>query len=288
MRVHQFAGPRRTGACALLLTGLLQVTASVSAQPSAPALPPAQSTAVPATATPATDSQRQAAAVLKRMSEYVARLPAFSVSFRDGYDVVQASGQKVEFGETRTISLARPQHLRMEEIASDGRKDYAIFDGKTVTAYDADAQVYAQVPQPGSVDDALVYYVRDLRMRMPLALLLTTRLPDELPGRLTAIDYVETTDIWGAPADHIAGRTANVDFQFWIAQGERPLPLRIVITYRNEPGQPQFWANLTNWNTAPTFDKATFMFTPPQGSRKIDFAVQAQALAPAARGEVMP
>jgi hypothetical protein len=237
---------------------------------------------------PLSETQQRAADVLRRMTEYVARLDSFSVDFRDGYDVVQASGQKVEFGEKRSISLARPLHLRMEEIASDGGKDTAVFDGKTVTAFDADAMVYAQAPQPGAVDDALVYFVRDLKMRMPLALLLTTRLPAELPGRLTAIEYVESTDIWGAPADHIAGRTANVDFQFWIAQGERPLPLRIVITYRNEPGQPQFWANLQNWNVNPTFARSTFEFMPPPGSRRIDFAVQAQSLVPSQRGEVAP
>jgi hypothetical protein len=245
-------------------------------------------TTEPAAAPTLSESQKHAADLLRRMTEYVARLTSFSVDFRDGYDVMQASGQKLEFGETRSISLARPSHLRVEEISSDGRKDTAVFDGKTITAYNADAMVYAQAPQPGPVDDALVYFVRDLKMRMPLALLLTTRLPDELPGRLTAIEYVESTDIWGTAADHIAGRTANVDFQGWIAQGERPLPVRIVITYRNEPGQPQFWANLLHWNTAPTFARSTFEFTPPAGSRKIDFAVQARSLVPAQRGEVTP
>lgn len=278
MKPRQRRWPRLAAALMVLAAATLQAPAVMGAAPA---------TESPAAA-PQSESQKRADAVLRRMTEYVARLDSFSVDFRDGYDVVQASGQKLEFGETRSIALARPLHLRVEEISSDGRKDTAVFDGKTVTAFDADAMVYAQAPQPGSVDDALVYFVRDLKMRMPLALLLTTRLPGELPGRLTAIEYVESTDIWGTPADHIAGRTANVDFQFWIAQGERPLPLRIVITYRNEPGQPQFWANLLHWNTAPKFARSTFEFTPPPGSRKIDFAVQAQSLLPAQRGEVTP
>jgi hypothetical protein len=278
MTSRQPRWPRLAAALTALAASTLHVTVVLGAAPATEAV----------AKVPLSESQQHAADVLRRMTEYVAHLTAFSVDFRDGYDVVQASGQKLEFGETRSISLARPLHLRMEEIASDGRKDTAVFDGRTVTAYDADAMVYAQAPQPGPVDDALVYFVRDLKMRMPLALLLTTRLPAELPGRLTAIEYVESTDIWGAPADHIAGRTANVDFQFWITQGERPLPLRIVITYRNEPGQPQFWANLQNWNTNPTFARSTFEFTPPPGSRRIDFAVQAQSLLPSQRGEVAP
>jgi hypothetical protein len=283
MTNHDTKSRRCQGSCAILLAGLLGVPAALGADSAGDAVP-----AQGAAATAGTESQREAAAILKRMTEYLAGLSSFTVNFRDGYDVVQASGQKIEFGESRSVAVARPDRLRVEEVSSDGRRDFALFDGRTVTVYDGDAQVYAQAPQPGTLDDALVYFVRDLRMRMPLALLLTTRLPAELPARITALDYVEETDIWGTPADHVAGRTANVDFQFWISQGRQPLPLRVLITYRNEPGQPQFWANLSNWNTAPAIAKSSFEFAPPKGARKIDFAVQARPLPPAANAEVQP
>ena len=126
------------------------------------------------------------------MANHLAGLQNLSVSFRDGYDVVQSSGQKVEFGETRRITLARPNQLRVEEIASDGRLDLALFDGKNITVFDGDSNVYASTPQPGTVDDALVFFVRDLRMRMPLARLLSSRLPSEWPKRVTTVDYVES------------------------------------------------------------------------------------------------
>lgn len=269
---HPDRGLRRI-ACAALLT--LSVAATALAAPTPPPAPP-------------TDSQREAADVLRRMSDHLAALPAFTVNFRAGYDVVQASGQKIEFGEMRSVALARPDRLRVEEITSDGRHDLAVFDGKTMSVYGADRQVFAQAPQPGPVDDALVYFVRDLKMRMPLALLLTTRLPAELPDRVATIDYVERSEILGQPVDHVAGRTDSVDFQFWITQGEHPVPLRIVITYRDAPGQPQFWANLADWNTSPAFTRETFDFKPPAGAHRIDFAVQARGLSPATGAEVQP
>ncbi|HEX7374236.1 MAG TPA: DUF2092 domain-containing protein [Steroidobacteraceae bacterium] len=265
--------------CAVALPSLL-ASPPLSAEPAVTPPPPA--------AAAQSDSQREAAAILKRMTEYLAALPAFSLNFREGYDVVQASGQKIEFGDKRSLVLVRPDRLRVEEIASDGRHDLALFDGKTVTVFDSDAQVYAQAPQPGALDDALVYFVRDLQMRMPLALLMTTRLPAELPGRVTAIDYVESTDLWGTPADHIAGRTASVDFQFWIAQGDHPWPLRVVISYRNEPGQPQFWANMADWTAAPAVQRSTFEFVPAKDARKIAFAVQAKRRPPAPATGMQP
>jgi hypothetical protein len=242
-----------------------------------------------AAAAPQTESQREATALMAAMASHLAGLQSFSVEFRDGYDVVQSSGQKIEFGETRRITLSRPNQLRVEEIASDGRLDLALFDGKTITVFDADTNVFARTPQPGTVDDALVYFVRDLRMRMPLARLLSSRLPSEWPKRVRTVDYVERVDIDGVKAHHVAGRTDDVDFQYWIMDGARPLPLRVVLTYVNEPGQPQFWANFSAWKTSPPLATTAFDFTPPTGARQIAFAAQVSSSAgarkPAATGQ---
>ncbi|MFZ2508309.1 MAG: DUF2092 domain-containing protein, partial [Steroidobacteraceae bacterium] len=96
---------------------------------------------------------------------------------------------------------------------------------------------------------------------------------------------VESTAILGPTAHHIAAQTNTVDFQVWIAEGERPLPLRIVLTYKNDPGQPQFRALFLDWNKTPEPAADAFVFTPPKDAHKILFAVQgpaAQAGAPAA------
>jgi hypothetical protein len=240
-----------------------------------------------------TESQREASAILAAMGKYLAGLQSFTCSVRAGYDVVQSTGQKIEFGETRRVTMDRPNRLRVEEVSSDGASDLALFDGRNVTVFNADAGVFARAPQPGSVDDALVYFVRDLRMRMPLALLMTTRLPSELAQRVKSVDFVEDTDIDGVPVHHIAGRTDSTDFQFWITAGEHALPLRIVLTYRESPGEPQFWANFADWRINPKLAKGTFEFTPPKGARQIAFAVQVPRPGdtprpPGANGEVKP
>jgi hypothetical protein len=197
----------------------------------------------------------------------------------DDYDVVQSSGQKIEFGETRRVTMARPDLLRVEEIASDGRQDLTLFDGHHITVLDADTNTFAQAPQPGTVDDTLVFFVRDLKMRMPLAQLLTTRLPEEWPKRVRTVDFVETADVRGMPTHHLAGRTDTIDFQYWITKGEHPLPLRVVITYVNSPGQPQFRADFSDWNTSPKLATTSFEFRQPGGAQRIAFAAQVQGSA---------
>ena len=106
-------------------------------------------------------------------------------------------------------------------------------------------------------------------------MMLLSTLPSELDSRIASVDYVEKTTIGDEPCDHLAVQLNNgVDFQVWIAQGDQPLPKRIVITYKEEKGQPQFWADLSDWNLAPDISDALFTFTPPNGAERIQFQNQ--------------
>jgi hypothetical protein len=221
-------------------------------------------------------SRQEALTLLMAMADYLSGRDAFSVKLLTGYDVVQESGQKIEFLEARDILLERPDRLRIEERGGNGSTSGLLFDGSKMTVWDGTAGVFAQADQPGSIDDASVYFVRDLRMRLPLAPLLMSRLPGEFKRRVRAVDYVERTEVFGEPAHHLAGSTDTVDFQVWIADGERPLPLRIVITYP-EPGQPQYRAQFSDWNLEPKVRKESFVFQPEPGARQILFAVQVMA-----------
>jgi len=225
-------------------------------------------------------SEQNALAILKNMSEYLAKAERFSVSIRDGYDAVQQSGQKVEFGEVRKVTVSRPDRLRIEVEGSDGEKGLVVFNGKDLTVYTADKNVYATVSKPGTLDQVIKYALDDLKIRVPLAMMLLSTLPSELDNLVVSADYVETTTITDVPCDHLAVRTAKgVDFQVWVAQGSEPLPRRIVITYKDEAGRPQFWADLSNWNLAPEVSDALFTFTPPDGADRIQFLAEVGAAA---------
>jgi hypothetical protein len=89
-----------------------------------------------------------------------------------------------------------------------------------------------------------------------------------------SIDYVEKTKINGAVAHHLAARGDTVDFQVWVADGDKPLPQRVVITYKTAKGEPQFRADLSDWNLAPAITDATFTAKPPEGAQKVAFAAQ--------------
>jgi len=236
-----------------------------------------------ARAQPAGEARPQARAILMHMAAFLAGAQRFSVSLRSGYDTVQASGQKIEFGERRTLLLSRPDRLRVESERSDGAKTLTVFSGKEIFVLDAARNVYATAPQPGDIDRSIAMLVGDLGMRLPLSPLLLTRLPADFDARVRSVGYVERTTLYGAPSHHLAARTDTVDFQVWVADGDQPLPLRVVITYRKLPGQPQYWAQFSDWNLAPAIGDSAFLAQAPADAKKIAFAAQLSRAPQAAR-----
>jgi hypothetical protein len=104
-------------------------------------------------------------------------------------------------------------------------------------------------------------------------MLLLSDFPAEMEQRVKSTAYVEFDTITTPPTHHVAARTDAVDFQVWVAAEGNPLPQYVIITYKLEPGQPQFWAEFKNWNLAPSISPSLFVFTPPQGAEKIPFLV---------------
>jgi hypothetical protein len=236
----------------------------------------------------ATETQQEAKALLMGMARFLSGTQHFSVNIRAGYDVLQDSGQKIEFGEKRTVTVSRPDRVRIDAEQSDGDKHMVLLDGKDITVFNATQNVYATTPKPGTIDEAIAYFRKNLHMRLPLAALIVNQLPAEFERRVQSIDYVEQTDILGVPAHHLAARTATVDFQVWVADGDQPLPLRVILTYKAEDGQPQFWAQFSDWNVSPEITDATFVFTPPDGAKKIAFLAQMPRAAPPATQAAEP
>jgi hypothetical protein len=243
------------------------------------AIRPPPSPAVAVAASPVVETERDPKKILMSMAEFLAGIPQFSVNLKGGYEVVQDSGQKIEFGESRRVIVSRPNGLRVEVEHSDGEKHLVLYDGKQITTFTPTQNVYAQIEKSGGIDEAVIYFLKDLHMRLPLAALLLSRFPAELENRTESLAYVEKDVIQGTPMHHLAGRTETVDYQIWIPSGPQPLPVKVVLTYKNAEGQPSFRAQFFDWNLAPQIADNQFAFAPPEGARKIAFLAEVPKIA---------
>jgi len=220
------------------------------------------------------DADDRAAKRVEAMANFLAKAPRLSVTVDSAYDVVQDSGEKIEFGEVRTITLRRPDRVRIDTTRRDGARRGLVFDGKQIAAFDLDEKVYATVSKPGTTDAAFDYIKDDLDMRLPLSELFASNFPQKMSGMLGGARLVGEETVNGVATDHVALRGDTADLQLWIARNGDPLPQRLVITYRLAEGQPQYAANFSGWNFTPDVPDSTFTFTPAEGAQEIPFLVR--------------
>jgi len=217
---------------------------------------------------------QQAKDILQNMAKTLAGAKQFRVTLHSSYDAPQADGQMVEFGAKRDIQVKRPNRLRVDKQLSDGGRRIIVFDGQQLIVHNVTENVYATAEKAGSVDDTVKYLVGKLKIPLPLARLFRTSLPAEMEQLVEEIDYVELNMLTDVPTDHLAIRTRDVDFQIWIARDKEPLPRRIVITYKNFKGDPQFRADFSNWDLSSKGVKGPFTYSVPEGTEQVPMLVR--------------
>jgi hypothetical protein len=214
----------------------------------------------------------QTKATLMNFARFLTSQKSFSYTAVMGYEAVQDSGLRLEFGATRKVTVNRPNRARVEAQRRDGSKRLVIIDGKQISVFDENEKVYATVPKEGTLSEIIDYYVDDLQMTLPLAELASDDLSEVLTENISFGHTLGESTISGILCDNLVLQNDEVDIQLWIAKGKKPLPRRVVITYKNEPGEPQFWAQFLEWDLSPDVDDKQFTFQPPADANKINFA----------------
>lgn len=206
--------------------------------------------------------------ILRAMSDYLAAQDRIAFDYDATLDVVTDDEQKLGLASSGTVMLERPDRLR--STRSSGFVDTeAVFDGETLTLLGKNANGYVQVEVPGTVDQ-LVDTLRDRHgVPLPAADLLMSNPYDELMSMVEDVKDLGSGVIGGVECDWLAFRTPEVDWQIWVAQGERPYPCRYVITTKQVAHSPQYTIQLRDWRTGDQVPADDFAFTPPSGASEI-------------------
>jgi hypothetical protein len=221
----------------------------------------------------AAEDLKEALAELKLTSDFLASQPSFQFDAVLGFDVLQSTGQKLEFGSSRNVIVRRPDRARVETHTRDGDVRTLFFDGQTLSADLAADNAYVSVPKPGTLDAALDYLIDDLGTPAPLADFMYSDLYTDVAENIGSGFVVGSAKIGKHDCVHVAFSNNEVDVQLWVEDGDRPLPVRLVITYKKAEGSPQFWAHFVGWNLSPETPDSLFEYTPPEGAELMPIAV---------------
>jgi hypothetical protein len=214
----------------------------------------------------------EAAARLTAMARTIEAAP--SVAFRADveYDVVQPSGQKLQFHYASSVQLTRPDRLHAETLREGRQRRVWIKDG-TLTLLEVNDNSYGSVQGPASIDGMVDLLTTRYGLSLPLSDLLRSDVDGDLLEHAKSGILVGRADVGGRRCDHLAFEGKAVDFQIWIQAGEPAVPRKLVITYRDEPGQPQFEAELWDWTLGEGFlPDSLFEFRPPAGAERVEIA----------------
>ena len=219
-------------------------------------------------APPGQEVSAEAKAVLERMTTYMKGLQAYTIQAHGTRDEVIDHGYKLQHNETASLQVQRPNKMRAE-VSGDLRNREFVYDGATITIDSPDDNVYATTPATDNLG-TLIGDLLDRGVELPLIDVLYQATAGTLLENVRTGQLVGDSEVEGVACDHLAFRQTDTDWQLWVEKGARPLPRKIVITTRDEVGDPQFQAVMT-WNVQPKFDKDSFTFEPPKDANHIQF-----------------
>lgn len=209
-------------------------------------------------------------ALLKQTFTALTSAKAFRFHAEILVDRVDDTGQKLQFAAAMDVALRRPDLLRVE-YTGDLFAKRAWYDGKLLTVFDPDHDVYASMPGAGDVGATLASAEERYGVDLPLADLARSDLWTLVESGVERTRPLGLHDVDGTDCYHFALRREHHDAQLWIKPGSPPLLCKLVFTYPDQPGSPQFMAVFSDWDFDPKLGDGYFEPELPDDAVKAEF-----------------
>lgn len=215
---------------------------------------------------------------LQIVNDYLKDADSFTVKIRTVKDeMVGDTHQKIQYGGIHDIAVRRPDKLKIRSRGDLG-EIRLWYDGNRLTILDildyniepdevlGDNMTYSWVEVPDTIDAALDHVAENYGIAPPLISLVKSNPLGILNEMATSGFYVGLNHVGDVKCHHLAFTMEGVDVQLWIENGLTPLIRKIVITYKEVPGSPQFEAYLSDWNFSPHLPDSMFKFFKPKSA----------------------
>lgn len=207
--------------------------------------------------------------LLKAMSDYMASQQSFSFDYQSTIEAVTPDFQKLAFVSSGSATVTRPDKIRVSRTGGFADVEM-VYDGATLSVHGKNLNAYAQIEAKGTIDD-LINHLADAGVAAPGSDLLSADVFANLTGDMTEAKHIASANVGGMPAEYLAFRSDDIDWQIWIAEGEKPIPLRYVITSKHVSQAPQYTLEVSNFRTGSDVASASFAFD-PAGAKKVDIS----------------
>jgi hypothetical protein len=254
-----------TAVCWITIGVTVALSVAVAADPVAtptPVAPPVQ--VAPPKVAPFADK------LLTQSCKVLGSADAFSFHAEVLFDQVLPSAVKVQFAGAIDFAVQRPDELAIDFHSDLGEKQLW-YQKDTLTIFDASRMMYASLTTPDSIDQALDQVAAMHNLRLPLSNFAYSDPCSRLQEQIIFGTYVGVNDVNGVDCDHLAFSSSGTDLQLWLSRSEEPIPRKLVINYRTEPGSPEFIAVLSDWKFPKHVANGRFRAQVPKDAKRIEF-----------------
>jgi hypothetical protein len=206
---------------------------------------------------------------LRKMGKTLAEAQQFSFQIRDMSDQILSDGQKAQFARTVDVLIRRPDALAVDVNGDLESKRFVYANGK-LAILNTKSNVYAVQDVPGTLDKMFDFLDEKFGISVSLSDLAFPDPYQTLIGQVYSGTDLGLHDVNGVKCHHLAFRQPSIDWQIWIEDSDQALPRKMVITYKDRAGVPQYVAFLDKWNLSPQVTDSTFTFTPPADAKRQD------------------
>jgi hypothetical protein len=185
--------------------------------------------------------------LVHRMADLLTSAKSISVHVEKTFDDVLVTGPKLTYAGAMDLEVRRPDRFYISYGDDLGAKE-VWYNGKHLVVLDTRANVYGELPSADTIDATLQAVKDKYDLKMPLAALFSSDLYQRFTDNVDDTMYVGVHDVNGTLAHHVWFKGETTHYQLWIDAGDRPLPLKLVVTYVGDPGEPSTTYVFSDWN----------------------------------------
>ncbi len=189
------------------------------------------------------------------------------------YDVWGDDVGLIKHSSLDKIYMKFPDKMYINAIGDKGHKALW-YNGNILSYYSFINNQYAQTSAPNSILETIDTLSKALGIEFPAADFFYPTFVSDILNTGCNLIYLGIAKVGERDCFHIAGKSETASFQFWIANDETLLPVKMAIVYTSEKHQPQYEAVFNNWELEGNYPDAMFDFNPPPTADKIKFAHQ--------------
>ncbi len=209
--------------------------------------------------------------ILRQMSDFLISAQSFGFTAHELIDEVE-EGQRIQYSNSRSVVVRRPDRAAGEAYGDLVNRSFW-YDGASFTLLDREFNTYIQSPAPENIDALLDKIEESLEVVIPLGEMLSEDVYQALTPQIRQAAYLGLHQVRGIECHHLVFTQDDLDWQLWVEASSTPVPRKLVIVYKQEPGIPQYAAVISEWDFTVATPDELFEFRPPEGAREIDMSV---------------